>query len=327
MTMTLSLVGPYPSEVPELIRERLPLNMQLREIKDQEALDVARDLEYVILRTLKIDAHLIENNPNLLFIQRWGAGYDSVDIVAAGKRKIPVAVAAGINSNAVAEHAILLMLASLRHLIALDASVKRGAWDRSSFAQNSFTIADKTLGLIGCGAIVKLVAAKAQALDAKVAYYDSFRLNPHEEKSLGLSFLPLRELLEVSDIISLHVPLLDSTKNIIDASALSLMKQGSILINTSRGGLIDEAALVSALREGPLMAAALDSFSEEPYPSNGALLTLANLIMTPHIGGTVADLTLPMVRKVIANVAAVKEGKALPKRDCVNQDLCGYPVE
>jgi phosphoglycerate dehydrogenase-like enzyme len=325
--MTLTLAGPYPKEVPGLIRELLPPEVAFREIKDQESLDSARDLEIVILRTLKIGGALIEANPGLRLIQRWGAGYDTVDIDAAGKRKIPVAVAAGVNSNAVAEHALLLMLACLRHLTALDASMKRGAWDKAKFAQNSFTIADKTVGLLGCGAIGRLVAEKVRALGARVVYHDAYRLSEREEKTLGIAYASLEEVVASCDILTLHLPLLDSTKNIIDAKALASMKPGSVLVNTSRGGLVDEAALAKALAEGPLMAAALDSFSEEPYPSDGPLLGFENLIMTPHIGGSVVDLTLPMVRKVTANALAVVEGKPLPRRDMVNQEACGYPAE
>ncbi|TXT47500.1 MAG: Phosphoglycerate dehydrogenase and related dehydrogenase [Spirochaetes bacterium] len=325
--MILTLAGPYPKEVPGLIRELLPPDLALREIKDQESLDAARDLEIVILRTLRMGGALIEANPGLRLIQRWGAGYDTVDIEAAGRRKVPVAVAAGVNSNAVAEHALLLILACLRHLTALDASMKRGLWDRTKFAQNSYTIADKTLGLLGCGAIGRLVAEKARALGARVKYFDAFRLSEREEKALGIEYASFDEVVSSSDIITLHLPLLEGTKNIMDQAALAAMKPGSVLVNTSRGGLVDEAALAKALVEGPLMAAALDSFSEEPYPADGPLMGLENLIMTPHMGGSVVDLTLPMVRKVAANALAVMNGRPLPRRDMVNQAACGYPAE
>lgn len=326
MSLTITLAGPYPPDVPGLLRRHLPAEFELREIHDQASLDASRDLQFVILRTLTVNAALIGANPGLTFIQRWGAGYDSVDIEAAGARGIPVAVAAGVNSNAVAEHALLLMLASLRHLTVLDASTKGGQWDRTSFAQNSYTIADKTLGLVGCGAIGRLVAAKARALGAAVIYHDAFRLSAQEEQTLGLGYAPLDRLLAESDIVSLHLPLTDSTKNIIDRRALQFMKRSAILINTSRGGLVDEEALAAALREGPLMAAAMDSFATEPYPADGPLLGLENLIMTPHIGGSVADLTLPMVRKVAENTILVARGLPLSRRDLVNQKLCGYPA-
>jgi len=326
MPKTLTLAGPYPEEVFGLLRKELPESLNIRVVKDQASLDGLNDMEFVILRTLRMDGALIEANPSLKLIQRWGAGFDTVDIETAGRRNVPVAVASGVNSNAVAEHALLLMLASYRHLTALDASTKKGGWDRTTFASQSFMVSDKLVGLLGCGAIGRLVAQKAAALGAYVQYYDAFRLPAEEEKRLHLSYVDFGTLLETSDILSLHLPLIESTKLIIGEKELGRMKKGAVLINTSRGGLIDEVRLAAALRDGRLMAAALDSFSEEPYPADGPLLGVDNLIMTPHIGGTVVDLTLPMVRKVAENVMRVHEGKPLPKRDLVNAALCGYPV-
>ncbi len=326
MPKTLTLAGPYPEEVFGLLRKELPESLNIRVVKDQASLDSLNDMEFVILRTLRMDGALIEANPSLRLIQRWGAGFDTVDIETAGRRNVPVAVASGVNSNAVAEHALLLMLASYRHLTALDASTKKGGWDRTTFASQSFMVSDKLVGLLGCGAIGKLVAQKAAALGAYVQYYDAFRLPAEEEKRLHLSYVDFGTLLETSDILSLHLPLIESTKLIIGEKELGRMKKGAVLINTSRGGLIDEARLAAALEDGRLMAAALDSFSEEPYPADGPLLGVDNLIMTPHIGGTVVDLTLPMVRKVAENVMRVHEGQPLPKRDLVNAAWCGYPV-
>lgn len=327
MLNTLTLAGPYPDEVSGLLRKELPDTMAIRTVKEQSELDALTDMEFVILRTLKIGRSLIEANPSLKLIQRWGAGFDTVDIEAAGKQNIPVAVAASVNSCAVAEHAILLMLASYRNLIDLDANTKKGIWDRTTFASRSFMISDKKIGLLGCGAIGRLVAQKTAALGAEVQYYDAYRLPEAVEKQLGLSYVDLPTLLETSDILSMHLPLTEDTKLIIGARELARMKKGSVLINTSRGGLIDEAALVASLNDGHLLAAALDSFSEEPYPSDGPLIEARNLIMTPHIGGTVVDLTLPMVRKVAENVLRVYRSQPLPKRDMVNSILCPYPVE
>jgi D-3-phosphoglycerate dehydrogenase len=327
MLNTVTLAGPYPEEVLGLLRKELPEALTIRAVKEQSELDALTDIELVILRTLKMSGALIGANPSLKLIQRWGAGFDTVDIEAAGRQNVPVAVAASVNSCAVAEHAILLMLASLRNLVTLDANTKKGIWDRATFASRSFMISDKQVGLLGCGAIGRLVAQKAGALGAHVQYYDAFRLPEAVEKQLGLSYVDFGTLLETSDILSLHLPLTEATKLIIGAKELARMKKGSVLINTSRGGLIDEAALALALREGRLLAAALDSFSEEPYPSTGPLHGVENLIMTPHIGGTVVDLTLPMVRKVAENILKVYRGQPLPRRDMVNSSLCPYPVE
>lgn len=327
MPVTVTLAGPYPEVVPDLLRKEIPDDVAIRRVQSQEELDAMEDLEFVILRTLRMGAPLINACSALRLIQRWGAGFDTVDVEAAGRKNVPVAVAASVNSGAVAEHAILLMLASYRNLTALDANTRRGVWDRTSYASRSYTISDKRVGLLGCGAIGRLVAEKARALGATVQYYDAFRLPEDVERKLGLAYVDFGTLLATSDIVSLHLPLTDSTRGMIGAEELARMKRDAVLINTSRGGLIDESQLAAALREGRLLAAALDSFSEEPYPADGPLIGVEHLIMTPHIGGTVVDLTLPMVRKVADNVVRVLEGRPLSRRDMVNSDRCDYPVE
>lgn len=323
----ITLAGPYPEEVPGLLAKAVPAGLRIRAVKTQPELDALGDLQYVILRTLKLTGPVIGANPALKLIQRWGAGFDTVDIAAATSMDVPVTVAASVNSNAVAEHALLLMLATYRHLVPLDASVRHGAWDRTTHAPNSFMISDKLVGLVGCGAIGRLVAHKLRALGAVVQYYDATRLPAETERQLGLSYVDLHSLLATSDIISLHLPLTDQTRNIIGERELALMKPSAVLINTARGGLVDEDQLAAALRDGRIMGAALDSVAMEPYPLDGPLLAVDNLLMTPHIGGSVADLTLPMVRKVADNISRVFHGQPLPRTDLVNAPLCTYPVE
>jgi len=324
---TITLAGLYPEEAYELIQDKLPENFNIRFAKSQEELNALEDLEFVILRTLKIDGKLIESNPKLKLIQRWGAGFDTVDIEAAGTMNIPVAVASGVNSCAVAEHAILLMLATYRNLIPLNINTKKGIWDRSTYSSSSYTIDGKRVGLLGLGAIGKMVAKKVSALGADVQYYDIFRLHEEKENELNISYVDFETLLKTSDIISIHLPLTEGTKNLINEEAFKKMKPTSIIINTSRGEIIDENYLAEALRSKLIMGAALDSFSEEPYPSDGILNSIDNLIMTPHIGGTVVDLTRPMVEKVLGNIDRVHKGMPLSKVDFVNSKLCTYPVE
>lgn len=324
---TITLAGSYPEEAYELIQSKLPDNFNIKYARSQEELNELEDLEFVILRTLKVDSKLIKSNPKLKLIQRWGAGFDTVDIEAAGTMNIPVAVASGVNSCAVAEHAILLMLATYRNLIPLNRNTKSGIWDRSTFSSSSYTVDGKRVGLLGLGAIGKMVAKKVSALGANVQYYDIFRLSKEKEKELNISYVDFETLLKTSDIISIHLPLTENTKNIINEEAFRKMKPSSIIINTSRGGIIDENFLAEALKTKLIMGAALDSFSEEPYPSGGILNSIENLIMTPHIGGTVVDLTRPMVEKVLGNINKVHKGMPLYKVDFVNSKLCTYPVE
>jgi D-3-phosphoglycerate dehydrogenase len=323
----VTIIGKYPVEAYEMLNHTLSDKFELDYIKDQEELNKVSDLEYVILRTLKIDGDVIKNNKNLKLIQRWGAGYDSVDIQEANRKNIPVSVATGINSCAVAEHTILLIFALYRHLIPLNEKIKNGIWDRTTYASNSYTISGKTIGLVGLGAIGKMVAQKSQALGAKVQYYDLFRMDNDVEDSMGVKFTELDTLFETSDIVSIHLPLTTDTVNLISKNELNLMKKDAVIVNTSRGGIINENDLADALEKGNILGAALDSFVEEPYPKEGRFNCIENIIMTPHIGGTVVDLVKPMVKKVTDNIVKVYENKGLDKRDYINSEFCAYPTE
>lgn len=323
--MQLALVGPYPAGVYEQICSLLP-RWKVTRIDTQQELDTRTDLEFVILRTFKMDAALIAANPRLRMIQRWGAGFDTVDIAAAGERGIPVAVAAGINSHAVAEHTILLILAALRNLVPLATDTAAGGWDRNTYAGRTYMLAEKQVGLVGCGAIGRYVAQLLKGLGASVSYYDAFRLDQRTEEALGLTYLELDGLFLQSDIVSLHLPMMEETKGMIDRKLLGRMKPTAVLVNTSRGGLVDEEALAEALREGKLLGAALDSVSQEPYPPNGCLRKAPNLIITPHVAGTVVELNLHMARRVCDNVLAVYENRPLSQRELVNSATCDYPT-
>ena len=323
----VTIVGKYPDEAYELLTKGLSDKFELEFITEQDELNKVSDLEYVILRTLRIDENIIKNNRNLKLIQRWGAGYDTVDIQAANSRNIPVTVASGINSCAVAEHTLLLILALYRHLVQLNNKVKEGIWDRTTYASNSYTINGKRVGLIGLGAIGKMVALKTMALGAEVVYYDLYRLDSEQEESLNVVFLELDELLKTSDIVSIHLPLTSDTVDLITRRELELMKKNAVIVNTSRGGIIKENDLADILTSGSILGAGLDSFEKEPYPRDGRFNAIDNVIMTPHIGGTVDDLIKPMAEKVTNNIISVYENKGLNKRDYVNHKDCSYPAD
>ena len=324
---SLALVGPYPKGVYEQIRGNLPEDWDITRIETQQELDACKDLVYVILRTHKMDANLINANPKLRIIQRWGAGYDTVDIETAGKLGVPVTIAANINSHSVAEHTIALMLSSLRNIVPLVASTMAGGWDRSSYAEKTYMLAEKNVGLLGCGSIGKKVSELLVALGAKVSYYDPYRLSETLEKQTGLTYLPLDEIFPQSDIISLHLPLTDETKGIVNKKRIGFMKSTALLVNTARGGLIDEAALAEALTTGKIFGAALDCLSEEPYPVDGCLRGVPNLLLTPHVGGTAVELNLYMARRVCENVLKVAHKQPLQATELVNKKLCGYPTD
>ena len=164
------------------------------------------------------------------------------------------------------------------------------------------------MGIVGGGNIGRRVAALVQALEAQVIYYDAFRMSPEREQELHMTYVPLDELVERADLISLHVPLLDSTRHIIGAEQLARMKPTACLINTARGGLVDDAALLQALQEGRLAGAGLDCVEEEDSPATQGLLTAPNVLVTPHIGGSTADLADAMIPAIAQVVQTLAEG-------------------
>jgi phosphoglycerate dehydrogenase-like enzyme len=227
-----------------------------------------------------VTAELIAAAPKLRLIQKIGVGVNTIDLGAARARGIAVCNMPGTNSRAVAEMTLGLMLACLRRLPQLDAATRAGAgWRRPVDEMDRFgEIGGRTVGLVGYGAVPRLLAPVLAVLGARVVYGSR---SPRPD-AVGEA-VTLKELLAESDIVSLHLPLLPETTKLIDEEALARMKPGSILINTARGALVDQDALVAALRAGHLRAAGLDVFAEEPLPPDHPLLGLENVVLAPHL--------------------------------------------
>lgn len=307
------LAGKYPEYTYDNLRKLLPQEMfDLTEVNTQEAYDTMTCAEIMILRIFKAPKEIIERNKKLKMILRWGAGFDSVDIEAAGEHGIIVTNTPGANAGAVSELAVLLMLAVGRKLVCHEDSLRRGEWSKNTFINSSYTLNNKTVGIIGAGNIGRQVARKVQAFGAVTQYYDPYRLTPEMEKEFRLKFIPLEEVLKTSDVITLHVPLTDENKHMIDAEKISEMKDGAIIINTARGGLIDDHALAEAVRKGKISGAGLDVVEHEPLQPDDELLITPNIIVTPHIGGGTADIgdvIMPMLVHDIIDFANGKEVK------------------
>lgn len=252
------------------------------------------------LLTDTIDAAVFDAAPTVKLYANYATGFDNIDLVEAAKRGITIANApTDASSEAVAEHTVALMLASAARIVAADEYVRRGKY--KGWAPLAFVGTDifgKTLGLVGAGRIGERVARYCKALGMQVIYTDVSR-NERMERDSGAAYCAsVDELLPNADIVSLHVPLLDSTRHLIDARRLSLMKKSAHLINTARGAVIDEAALVRALKEGRIAGAALDVFEFEPKTAPG-LAKLQNAILTPHIASASVE-----ARDAMATIAA-----------------------
>jgi D-3-phosphoglycerate dehydrogenase len=234
----------------------------------------------LISRTLPVTADHIRSCPSLRIISRHGVGYNNVDLDAATARGIPVTIADGANGQSVAELAIALMLAIARNIPELDRTIRAGEWNRTLVGRQ---LSDKTLGLVAYGGIARAVGRMASAMGMQVAVFDPFVT----ERVDGIAFKnSLAELLDVADVLSLHTPLTNETRGMIGASELARLPKGAIIVNTARGGLIDELALVDAIRSGHLCGAGIDTFADEPLPADHPFLAEPRVVMTPHMGGS-----------------------------------------
>jgi len=262
-----------------------------------------------LLRPLSADD--IAKASKLRLIQKIGVGVNTIDLEAAKARDIRVCNMPGTNSRAVAEMTLLLMLACLRRLPMLDRATREGrGWRLDSNLQDSYgELAEKTVGLVGFGAVAQMLASILQAMGARVIYTD-LKPNPN----LPHAFRELPQLLRESDIVSLHVPLTSTTGNLIDSQRLAMMRPGAILINTSRGGLVEQAALVKSLKSGHLGAAGLDVFAAEPVPADEPLLQLDNVVVAPHLAWLTTGTLSRSLKVAVENCRRLTAGEPLLHR-------------
>ena len=235
--------------------------------------------------------------PSLRLISIWGTGTDNVDLAACRTRNVAVMNTPGVNAHAVAEHTMALMLAVTRRIPAMDAAVRRGEWPRGQLVQ----LEGKTLGVVGLGTIGRRVAALASALGMRILA-STWGQDDGRSAALGGRHVDIETLLRDSDVVSLHMRLNDDTREVLSRDRLALMKPTAFLINTARAGLVDRAALVDALRDGRLAGAGLDVFHEEPIPANDPLLTLPNVVLTPHNAGMTPEVIDAGLRRAVENV-------------------------
>lgn len=313
----IGLVGTYFPGAYEALHANVPEGFELVDVLDRESYPLLQDCEYLISR-LNIDPDIINHTPNVRFWQRWGAGYDHVDLAAWGARNIPIAICPGVNSGIVAELAIMLMLACYRNLLPINRQMIEGRWPKTEYFGRSFMIRGKTVGVLGLGNIGKKVAALVSAFGAKVIYYDIVRQYAQEE-AFGYTFVPLDELLARSDIFTIHCPLNEETQGMIGAAQIAKLRPSAVLINTARGPIVDEDALVDALQNGRLFAAGLDTYASEPLPKEHPFLHMDNVVASAHAGGNTKDNDINMVNYVYHNIVAFDQGKPLhSEQDIVN---------
>ena len=276
--MKVLIIGEHPPLSRQRIREVFPTEWELCFAAPAEADAELSDAVVLLPEHLRVDAELLRKAPRLRLVQT-GAGYDNIDLEACTRAGVQVCNAAGVNAAAVAEHVMALLLCRTKDLLFLDKGMKAHLPVRE-LEYTGGELAGKTIGIVGLGAIGRRVAALCLAFGMRVLAYNRSPFSMD-----GVEAADLDRLYRESDVISLHVPLTEATRHMIDARALARMKPDALLITTARGALVDEEALVRALREGRIGGACLDVFETEPLPPEHPFRDLENVILTPHTAG------------------------------------------
>jgi phosphoglycerate dehydrogenase-like enzyme len=292
---------------------------------EEQMIEEARDAEFFLVTSVqRVSAKVIQSLTKLRLLHVDGVGFNGIDVAAATEVGLPVCNNRGVNASAVAEFAVGAMIAGLRRMMLIDRETKAGRFAECQKAYRATGVnemSSRHVGIIGCGAIGRNVARLLKPFGCKLYYFDERRPSPEVEKELGVVYLELNELLKTCDIISLHVPLLPDTINLISGPQIEMMKPSAMIVNTSRGEAVDQYALAEALETGRIYAAVIDTLFPEPPENDHPLLRLSpeaqdRLLLTPHTAGTTNEVFEEELKMVIVNIQRELSGESL--KNCVN---------
>ncbi|HXF60143.1 MAG TPA: 2-hydroxyacid dehydrogenase [Caldilineaceae bacterium] len=278
-------------------------------LPDDEKAALVQDADFLILFPGVISERVLRAARRLKLIQLVSAGFDQLDLALCRELGIPVANNGGANAIDVAEHTVALILAWYRRMGEMDANVRSGRWNAIDSGIHTHTIWGKRVGIVGLGNIGRCVALLLRAFGAGMVYTDAVPAPQEVERSLGVARVSLDELLEMSDIVTLHVPLNAQTRGLISHRELARMKPSALLVNTCRGPVVEEAALIDALRRGQIAGAALDVLAQEPPAPNNPLFQMKNVLLTPHIAGVTRDTWGRRGVFIFHNLQRVRQGE------------------
>lgn len=273
----------------------------------------------IVSRMGRLDESVMQGAPQLRVISKHGVGVDNIDLAAAARHGIPVLVATGANAVSVAEHAIALMLTTVKRILPLDAGLRAGRWEKPGFSGRE--LAGATFALMGMGSIAQATGRIARGLGLNLIGFDPFA-EDRIFNDLGVTRCSsFEDLAAQANILSLHCPLNEHTRGIVNADAIARMPEGSFVINTARGGLIDEPALLAAIKSGQLAGAGLDTFAVEPPAPDHPFFAEPRIVLTPHIGGVTREAGARVGVDAVRGIFQVLEGKPLPPERIVNRKL------
>lgn len=267
------------------------------------------EADFIISTVVPVTREMMDRAPNLKLLQQAGAGYNHFDIKAAAEKGIYVANAPGENASTTAEMAIALMLACYRRLSMVDRRVKQGEWHTFTWRHDSYELRGKTVGIVGSGACGRNVMKRLAGWDLNIIYYDPYRLSSELEEAYEARYVDLDTLFRESDIVSLHCPLTDETRGLVNKERLSVMKPGAIIINEARGAVINEPDLIEALENNVIWGAGLDCWEQEPINPDNPLLKMEKVVTTSHLGASTRETMERCFGKAFDNAVRILHGE------------------
>ena len=322
---TVLLSNRYEGQLKEilekLVGDRFRLKMLNRNSKEALLHEIA-DSDYLLYSgQLELDSDILKAAGNLKMIQRTGVGVDRIDLETLKNLKIPLYVNKGVNAGSVAEYTVMLMLETIKNNRVISYNMTRGKWEKYGDGITVHELSGKTIGIIGMGNVGRAVASMLAGFNVRKIYYSRTRISGEDERRLCVDYRDLDTLLSVSDIISLHCSYDKRIGPIINSSEMERMKKGAIIINTARGKLIEEKALIDSLESGRIAAAGLDTFSEEPLSPDSQLRGMKQVVLSPHIAGLSFEAYERMLSRAIDNIVCFDNGNTEDIRDSL------YPNE
>lgn len=305
---------PLPAPALELLSDTCEVrsNTEDAAIPVSRLAEECRQVEGLLVNSTRVNEEVLLAATHLRAISNCGVGYDNIDVEACNRRRIPITNTAGSLEETTADLAFTLLLATARRIIESDRYVRDGRWDRWQWGLlHGLDVHHKTLGLLGFGGIGQPMARRGRGFSMRILYHARHRVADSIERELHAEYVDIETLLRESDFLSLHVPLTPETRHAIDRAAFSLMKNNAILINTSRGPVVDEKALVEALQNKIIAGAGLDVFEEEPKVNPG-LLVSNNVVLAPHIGSATGETRLRMATLAVKNLLGMLAGERPP---------------
>jgi phosphoglycerate dehydrogenase-like enzyme len=317
---TIAFLQPLSDEMRKVVETTVPRGFRITSATSttpEYLHGFIADYAYAVVWDIAVDGALLRAGRRLKLLHKWGVGVDNLDLDAARTLGIAVARTTGSNAVPVAEFTIGAMLALTRKLLDANKGMQQGRWLKNEIWRDSITLAYQTVGIVGLGAIGTEVAKRLAAFGCRVLYHKPNRLPEAAERALGVEFCSLPDLLRQADIVTLHCPLTAATRGLIGADAFRTMKEGAILINVARGGVVSEPDLVRALQARRIRGAAVDVFDTEPIPPDHPLIGLPNVLLTPHCAATTFDNSRKGVARVMENIARFARGEDIEARDVV----------